>query len=447
MTDEKKWTDLSPEERREERFNRWLSPPGVKFSSLEAEKGYKARVTRFIKVIKLEEPDRVPVMMPTSFFPAYYAGTTLKKVMYDYDELRRAWLKFLNDFELDTFGIPSLVFPGKMIDKIDYKLHCWPGHGLADDISSYQFIEEEYMKPEEYDALIRDPSDFMLRILLPRTVGAFSGFRKLNPLAPFIGKPIFFITQFGDPEVLAAVQALLDAAQEGVKWQAAVKKISQAVKEAGVPSIRGSMCEAPFDLIGDTLRGTKGIMMDMYQRPDKLQEAMGKIAPIFIDSAVDAANASGSPVVFMPLHKGPDGFMSNKQFETFYWPTLKRVMIGLIEEGLVPMPFAEGNYMPRLEIIKDMPKGKVIWYFETMDMAKAKEVLGGNACIAGNLPVSVLCTGKPQEVKEGCRNLIEACALGGGYILAGSASINEGNPDNLRAMMDAAKEYGVYKRS
>ena len=61
MTKDNRWADLSPEQRREERFSRWLSPPGVKFSGSEAEKGYKARVTRFIKAIKLEEPDRVPV--------------------------------------------------------------------------------------------------------------------------------------------------------------------------------------------------------------------------------------------------------------------------------------------------------------------------------------------------------------------------------------------------
>jgi uroporphyrinogen-III decarboxylase len=108
------------------------------------------------------------------------------------------------------------------------------------------------------------------------------------------------------------------------------------------------------------------------------------------------------------------------------------------------MPFAEGNYEPRLEIIKDIPRGKVIWYFEVMDMAKAKEVLGSCACIAGNLPVSILCTGTPQEVKEGCRKLIRACGRGGGYILAGSASMDKGNPENLRAMMEAAKEFGVY---
>jgi uroporphyrinogen-III decarboxylase len=301
------------------------------------------------------------------------------------------------------------------------------------------------MKAEEYDAFIRDPADFVLRTFLPRSVGAFAGFRKLGPLTPFVGIPVFFITQFGDPEVRASVQALLEAALEGVKWQGAVMDVSKAAKEAGFPSIWGGLCGAPFDLMGDMLRGTKGIMMDMYQRPEKLQEAMERITPIVIDEGVGRADASGCPVIFMPLHKGPGGFMSGKQFETFYWPTLKKVMMGLIEEGLVPLPFAEGDYMPRLDIIKDMPKGKVVWYFEVMDMVRAKKVLGNRACIAGNLPVSVLCTGTPQEVKEGCRKLIETCAPGGGYILTGSASMNEGKPENLRAMTEAAKEYGVYR--
>jgi len=80
MITETKWTDLSSEERREERFKRWLSPPNVKFSSPDAEQEYKARVTRFIKAIKLEKPDRVPVILPVNFLPAYHAGQTLKDV-------------------------------------------------------------------------------------------------------------------------------------------------------------------------------------------------------------------------------------------------------------------------------------------------------------------------------------------------------------------------------
>jgi uroporphyrinogen-III decarboxylase len=444
MAAEKKWVDLSPEEKREERFKRWLSPTNVKFSSPEAEQGYKARVTRFIKVIKLEEPDRVPVILPSNFLPAFHAGSTLKAVMYDYAELRRAWLKFLTDFEMDAFPGPGLVYPGKVLEMIDYRFHHWPGHGLADDVSSYQYIEGEYMKPEEYDALINDPAHFLLSTYLPRNAGAFAGFRKLGPITQIIGVPVPYIAQYSDPELQASVRTLLEAALETLKWREAVSGINRAALEAGVPLFRGVMSGAPFDRIGDFLRGTKGIMLDMYQRPGKLQEAMEKITPLLIEQGVRAAHATECPIVFLPLHKGPEGFMSNKQFEVFYWPTLKRVMTAFIEEGLVPMAFAEGNYEPRLEIIKDMPKGKVVWYFEVMDMVKAKEVLGSSACIAGNVPVSVLCTGTPQEVKEECRKLIKACGRSGGYILAGSASMDKGNPDNLRAMMEAAKEYGMY---
>ncbi len=445
MTTEKTWAELTPEEKREERFARWLSPPDVKFASAEAEAAYKTRVERFIKVIKLEEPDRVPVMLPSGNFPASYGRSNFGTVMYDYDELRRTWLKFLTDFDLDTFGAPALVYPGKVFDMLDYKLMHWPGHGLAADAPSYQYVEGEYMFPEEYDALIKEPFDYLVRTWLPRTAGAFGGFKKLGPMPLLENLPVFYITQFADPEVRASIMALLDAAEEGAKWLKVVGDVSRAAREAGVPSLYGGRSRAPFDFLGDSLRGTKGVMMDMYRRPDKLLEAIEVVTPIIIDRTVESATAAGSPVVTFTLHKGPGGFMSGKQFETFYWPSLKKVMLGLIEEGLVPMPFAEGDYMPRLEAIKDMPRASTVWYFEAVDMAKAKEIVGKDNCIAGNLPASIVCTGTPRDVKEGCRKLIETCAPGGGYILAGGAAIDEGNPDNLRAMAEAAEEYGRYK--
>jgi hypothetical protein len=57
------WAGLTPEEKRQERFKQWLSPD-VKFLSPQAEESYKKRTTRFIKAISLEEPDRVPVILP-----------------------------------------------------------------------------------------------------------------------------------------------------------------------------------------------------------------------------------------------------------------------------------------------------------------------------------------------------------------------------------------------
>ncbi|HEX7475395.1 MAG TPA: uroporphyrinogen decarboxylase family protein, partial [Dehalococcoidales bacterium] len=94
--------------------------------------------------------------------------------------------------------------------------------------------------------------------------------------------------------------------------------------------------------------------------------------------------------------------------------------------------------------IADLPKSWTVWQFDQTDMAKAKQVVGKTACIMGNVPSSVMCTGTPQTVKEYCRKLIEDCAPGGGYILTGGAQATEATPENFRAMMAAAKEYGVY---
>src|SRR4030042_4740764 len=127
------WKNLSPKQKQEERFKRWLAAPGVKFKNPEAKKLYQQRVTRLIKVIKMEEPDRVPCNLPTGYFPAYYAGYDLKTVMYVYEKQRDAWLKFMNDFgDMDTLGGSRLVLPAPALEIINHKLHKGPEHGRAD---------------------------------------------------------------------------------------------------------------------------------------------------------------------------------------------------------------------------------------------------------------------------------------------------------------------------
>lgn len=441
------WEKLTWEEKREERFKKWLEAPGVTFNSPAAKKAYRERVTRFIKVIKLEEPDRVPVILPAGYLPATYAGYSLREVMYDYQKLADAWRKFNRDFQPDSFQGPGLVYPGPVMEKIGHKLHKWPGHGLPDNAPMYQYVEGIYMKPDEYDDFLNNPTDYWMRVFLPRTETAFEPFQHLSPFNPILTNPLGWVMSFSRPDVRRAFEELIEAGCEIAKWAKAVGEVSREALAEGYASFGGGgMAGAPFDNLTDVLRGTRGIVMDMYRQPQKIKEAMERLVPIIVRSAVRGADMSLSPVVMMPLHKGDNSFMSGRQFEEFYWPTFKKVLLGMIDEGLVPMPFAEGNYEPRLDIIRDMPRSSVVWYFEVMDMAKAKRVLGDVACIAGNVPASLLVTSTPTIVKEACRRLIETCASGGGYILTGAAAISKGNPDNLHAMMDAAKEYGVYKK-
>jgi len=205
---EKQWADLTPDERREERFKKWLSPD-TEFASPAAGKAYRERVTRLVRAIQLKPPDRVPCILPAGFFPAHYAGLTLQTVIYDYAELSRAWMKFIREFDMDTYSGPGTVLPGRVFEGLDFKQYRWPGHGLAANAYSYQYVEGEYMKPEEYDALIEDPSDFWMRVYLPRIFGALEPLKKLASFTTVNEIPSGYFLPYGQPDVRAALQALL----------------------------------------------------------------------------------------------------------------------------------------------------------------------------------------------------------------------------------------------
>jgi hypothetical protein len=442
------WDKLTWQEKREERFKRWLNPKNVKFKNKEAENNYRTRVARFIKAIKMEEPDRVPCILPVGYYPAAHISVSYRTIMYDYSELRRAWLTFMHDFpDMDEFSGPGLVMPGRVMDAIDNKTQKWPGHGMPEDAWYTQFVEDEYMKADEYDDIMKDPTGYSLRVQLPRTSGLFKPFERFMAMGGMgmAGGGMGWVAMMTDPGMRKVFQTLMDVADDYTEWRKTVGEISQTVLSEGFPSIWGGMSVAPFDALTDGLRGTHGMAMDMYRQPEKMLEYVEYITPQLIEGSLRMSGMSDCPIVAMPLHKGDDTFMSDAQFEKFYWPSFRRVLLALIEEGLVPYPFAEGKYNHRLKYIADMPRSGVVWYFDQTDMKEAKKILGNTSCIVGNLPTSVLITGTPQDVKEGCRRLIEDCGKGGGYILSGGASADNGNAKNLHAMMEAAEEYGYYR--
>lgn len=439
------WNELSPETKRQARLKKWLAADTIQFPDNETKLAYQTRLKRFIDAINLTQPDRVPCILPTGYFPAYNYGIDTYTAMYDFELASQAWIKFMHEFESDSAS-GMAINSGTLNEILGLKTSKWPGHGLPKEATMHQFVEGEYMKPEEYDLVIKDPSDFCLRYYIPRCVGAFEGFSKLMPFRNVMGMATSFLSSCMNPDVQAAFESIQKASQEMGKNIAATTRVSKEAIALGLPSFTsGTYAHAPFDIFADTLRGTRGITMDMYRQPEKLLEAMDSITPWILENGLTAAKRSTNPLVFFALHKGDDHFMSDKQFEKFYWPQFKRVIMGFVNEGLIPLLFAEGSYNRRLDIIQDLPRGSVIWWFDRTDIYKAKDILGKSACIMGNVPTSLMCTSTPEAVRECCRKLIEYCGKGGGYILAGGASVDKADPRNFHALMQAAKDYGTYK--
>lgn len=409
------------------------------------------REKRVRDAIELREPDRVPVTVGTGIFAARYAGLTASAMYYDHTAFREATKKMLLEFEPDIGqagggrGDSGLVF-----ELLDMKDHRWPGGDLPLDVS-WQFVEGEYMKADEYDLFLDDPSDFFLRYHLPRVYGIFAPLSKLPPLKTLPGREFRTILHlFASPEFRRLGENLYKAALEVERLAKEGAEFAKEMASLGYPSQGGgggrTMGQAPFDTISDLLRGMRETMLDMYRRPDKLLAALDKIlewrraqaAPVTPDPKGNPRRAG------MTLHRGSDGFMSLKQFETFYWPTLKEAGLTNIELGFIFSPFCEGVWDDRLEYWLEFPKGKLLLNLERTDIFRAKEILGNHCCLQGGVPSTILQTGSPQDIEEYCKKLIKVVGKGGGFILAAGSSIDCAKPANIKAMVDSVKKYGRY---
>ena len=440
------WDKLTPDQRFEARMRAWHDPD-VEFESAAAKRAYQERVEMLRDAIELRKPVRVPIAPWMGLFPAIWGGLTPREAYYDFPKLDVAWQKFHAEFKQDVLAFSINIAPCEIFDILDYRLYDWPGHGVPDNVG-YQYNEAEWMKADEYDLLIADPSNYWQRFYLPRVFGAMEPWTMLSPFTDLVEAPLtgpFFIP-WGLPPVQEMFKKMLEAGRVALEWvQAFGAMDGRATATYGLPGMAGGATKAPYDILGDTLRGTRGLMLDKFRRPGKVMEACERLVPLAIDWAVRAADVNRHPLVFMPLHKGADGFLSDEDFRTFYWPTLKKVFLGLIEQGIVPLCFAEGGYNERLEAIHDpeIPAGRMIWMFDATDMKQARRHLGGFQAFGGNVPGALLTTGEPQAVDDYVKKLIGDVAGDGGFILGSGIVIDEAKPANVKAMIDGGRKYGA----
>lgn len=415
--------------------------------SQDNQQKYQEREKRILDAIALKEPDRVPVVPLFAFYNCYYSGISPRQAYEDPQQAVEAWRRTIQHFEPDaTYSVNFTIYaPSPVLAGLDFLAMKWPGHGVPDD-QSFQFVESEYLREEEYEEFFANRSEFFLRKMLPRLAGNLRGLAKLPPLDAASLGYVWpgILPAFSDPEVTLALETLLNMSKQQAQWAKVCAEFAQELKLAGFPSIKEQTVLAPYDLVADNLRGTSGAAQDLLLQPDKLMRAVDELAPLMSRLGINGAKAKGNPRVFIPLHKGTDNFMSLRHFKQYYWPSLQRLILDLIEADCTPYLLVEGLYNTRLEVIKDVPPGKCIYHFEGTDIIAAKQKLGDTVCIMGNLPNSLLTTGSVEQVKEETKRLIDVCGDGGGYIMSASALIDHAKTANVEAWMETTREYGRY---
>ena len=259
------WKLLTPEQKLEKRFAAWLAAPGIQFASPEAAKKYKARATNIKDALELKKrPSRVPVIPNFGAFAESHCGYSHGDLMYDVNKGIDVMNRCTQEFDVDVVAGGNAT-PGVVYEMVDFKLYVWPGHGLAEDADGVQFVESDYMKPEEYDAFTKDPTYFWDRYYLPRIMTTMEPLQKLYPLCGMGATSSIptAMSAYGQPDVQAALEKMMKAGRETLVWQQKTGAATRKLNGMGYVTMGGGASKAPLDLIGDSMRGFQGVIMDM----------------------------------------------------------------------------------------------------------------------------------------------------------------------------------------
>jgi hypothetical protein len=407
---------------------------------------YQERDQRARDAIELRVPDRVPFWVNVNI--QAYTGIQNSAAYYDPLGWKRAMRKIAIDMEPDMCdaGLPT---SGAAWETLDIKNRLWPGATLPPDYE-YQFIEGEWMKADEYDMFLSDPSGFMMRRYLPRIFGALLPLTQLPPTEVMLYQGFeAMLPMFARPEFTEMGKRLAKAGKQMGDFRKTIGDSYEELALLGFPawaptSSGGGAGGAPFDAITAFLRGMQGSMMDMYRQPEKLLAACDLIVNRRIANAIPANPAKrGNPKrIGVPLWRGDKAFMSETQFNRFYWPGLKKALQANVDLGFCPVPFFEAEFGNRLERLLELPKGKVLASIEAVDAVRAKQILVGHTCIMVRIPLSAK-VWSLREVEAYIKDLMDRCGKGGGLIV-NIRIPDKAKTEDIRAMLKSIQEYSRY---
>jgi uroporphyrinogen-III decarboxylase len=391
---------------------------------------YQERLTRYVTAMRNGMPDRVPVRPFAAEITAKHAGFTCQEVTHDYRLAFEAIIRCCRDFDWDA-TVPNMVYVWTgLTEAIGLNYYGVPGIHIGPDVC-FQYREPDdknsFMLREEYDELIEDPVRFLYETWLPRACSQVSA----------KGTPVTYRNSLS---FVKGGMAMLDY------FHAFGPQVERMRAETGTVSAICGMLKAPLDILGDKLRGYIGLAFDLMEMPEKVLAACQALMPHLGYLALTGADPQRQIPIPIWMHRGCVPFVSREHFETIYWPTLRPIGEALWAQGNQTLFYAEGKWEAHLERFAELPARSIVYHIDRGDPEVVHRILGKKFCLSGGVPNTLMAFAKPEEVRAHVRKLIETIGADGGYIVDASAIMqNDASIENLKAMTDAAREYGVYR--
>ena len=368
-------------------------------------------------------PERVPIRfgLHTNVI-AGYAGIHGAEAIWNPSLLLNTVLELADRIPSDT-----VLYSGSILAPVYYQAVDSASKKISKD-GFMQHMNGTILYPEEYDEFIKNPYDCIVEIVLPRLYNDLD-FRK-------------------DPA--RAMMALFLYEQARLKHIGKDRVISQAVKEkyGGWSAAPGTQigCPAPLDLVGDNLRGLNGIVVDMRRIPEKVEAALEALYPLNYLAGIPSRITSSSSTSF---NYHTPTYLREKDFERFFWKPFLRQANDYASMGIHSAIFLEHDWMNRLDYLLDLPTNTRL-QFERLDPKPVKEKLGKKFILQQGFPLETLRLYNKEECIGKVKDFLDIMLPGGNYVFGfdkNALCIGDVNMDNLQAILETVRDYGVYKNA
>jgi hypothetical protein len=400
-------------------------------------------MNRYITAMRNEKPDMIPIRPFVAEFTAKYAGYTCQDVAHDYNKAFEAAVKCAKDFDWDAV-VPNMVYVWTgLAQAAGLRYYGIPGIGIPPTVG-FNYIEPPedaaFMKADEYDELIDDPTGFLYNTWLPRVSTEVSNPRFRG------GDVIPAKAGIGEASTYRNNLALVKSGMAMLQYFYAFgPQIARLRSECGTGSAIAGIFKAPFDIIADKLRGYLGLVSDMETQPKKVLKACEALMPHLVHVGLTTADPTNHVPIGYWMHRGCVPFFNPKQFASHYWPTLKPCIEEFWKNGHQTLFYAEGRWKHHFETFRELPDRSIVFHCDQDDIFEVHRKLHDKFAISGGIPNVMLSWGTPEEVRAFCLRVIKEVAKDGGYIMdAGAIMQDDTNIDNMKMMTQVCREHGVY---
>jgi len=365
---------------------------------------------RLWAALRLEPVDRVPIIPTLLPEPAAgLAGLSQAEAAADNAVVVRPVFEVFDAYGGWDNPYPAIYTPVQLQLSAAFPMKMKiPGVNLAPE-TPFQLDEVEVMRPEDYD-VITD-----------------------------VGFDAFFAEDY--------LWRVTDVAREAVPGEmqkleaAAGLFLAECAKRDRRPFFLAN-CMHPFFALS-LMRSMVPFTKDIYYAPEPVERAIERMTSDIIAKQVSLVKQTGIDILLCSEERAGGFFIPPKLFERLWWPYTRRLVEAMWREGIVTLFHLDTCWDKNLAYFKELPKGSFALELDsTTDIFLAKKILGGHACLKGDVPAALLSIGSPDEVASYCERLIDEVGAGSGFILGSGCSVpSDARPENFRAMIETGKRH------